>query len=208
MIFVRFLLLVHLLAYVGANSMSATFESCTLQCSQDRGYVPPNMPGEMCDKREFEALRLKVNKLEDQLEKLSLEAMRKPLYSFKITSTTANFHDAREMCRNMGGDLLNKNLGVEGKQYHQIIGEAVASHAASEFWIGVSDVEDEGIYKSVTGEIFDFTFLSNNIWHWGIGQPDDAGGNEDCIHFWRNDGGTVNDRPCTYLNHAICEIPL
>ena len=122
MIFVRFLLLVHLLAYVGANSMSGTFESCTLQCSQDRGYVPPNMPdqsrrsfrgkqgpkgepgktgkqgaagikgasgadgalgeiggkgergetGEMCDKREFEALRLKVNKLEDQLEKLSL----------------------------------------------------------------------------------------------------------------------------------------
>ena len=102
--------------------MSGTFESCTLQCSQDRGYVPPNMPdqsrrsfrgkqgpkgepgktgkqgaagikgasgadgalgeiggkgergetGEMCDKREFEALRLKVNKLEDQLEKLSL----------------------------------------------------------------------------------------------------------------------------------------
>jgi len=116
MIFVRLLLSLHVVAYVGANSMSGSFESCTLRCSQDRGYVPPSTSdqsaklirgkagpkgepgktgrqgetgikgakgadgavgergatGEMCDKEEFEAFKINVQKLEDRLQKLSL----------------------------------------------------------------------------------------------------------------------------------------
>ena len=40
-------------------------------------------------------------------------------YEFRITPEEGNFNYARQQCFNMGGDLIQVNLGPEGKAYHQ-----------------------------------------------------------------------------------------
>ncbi|GFR62258.1 C-type lectin 37Da [Elysia marginata] len=71
------------------------------------------------------------------------------------------------------------------------------------FGLGGNDVAEEGTWvyynsakpvpKAVT---------------WLPGEPNDAGGNEDCMVFWMSKGG-LNDIPCGYNNiKYICEIPL
>ena len=71
-------------------------------------------------------------------------------------------------------------------------------------WIGLSDIDTEGTMVWSDGTSKDFT-------KWIPGQPDDAGGNEDCVHM--HDPGTYlfgdkwNDLPCTALVPFICKMP-
>ena len=39
-------------------------------------------------------------------------------YKFRLTPVGGNFGEARQMCQTLGGDLISKNLGPEGKHYH------------------------------------------------------------------------------------------
>ena len=39
-------------------------------------------------------------------------------YKFRLTPVGGNFGEARQMCQTLGGDLISKNLGPEGKDYH------------------------------------------------------------------------------------------
>ena len=43
--------------------------------------------------------------------------------------------------------------------------------------------------------------------NWSDGQPDNIGGNEDCLHLNFNSGGRIawNDNKCSLLLDAICE---
>ncbi len=58
-------------------------------------------------------------------------------------------------------------------------------------WIGFSDHLDENTFRAVvgpeTGSVISYTA-------WASGEPNNGGGNEDCVVF-RN-GGTWNDVPC------------
>ena len=67
-------------------------------------------------------------------------------------------------------------------------------------WIGASDTATEGSFVWVNGLI-----VTNDVMHWGLGQPDDYNNNEDCAH--AGGGGKIlaNDRPCSHSLLAICE---
>jgi hypothetical protein len=60
-------------------------------------------------------------------------------------------------------------------------------------WIGGSDIATEGQWEWITGEAFTYE-------NWKPGQPDNAGGGENCLHFWTYFGNPPepfwNDAPC------------
>ncbi len=67
-------------------------------------------------------------------------------------------------------------------------------------WIGYSDIANEGTWEWVTGEANPpgFTAL------WASGEPNDAGGDEDCAEF-RFSSKSWNDNQCTKSRYFWCE---
>ena len=59
---------------------------------------------------------LNCKNLTDSTSKSSSCECRK--YKFRLTPVGGNFGEARQMCQTLGGDLISKNLGPEGKHYH------------------------------------------------------------------------------------------
>ena len=81
-----------------------------------------------------------------------------------------------------------------------------------QWWIGASDAASEGKWEWVSGHPWEYT-------SWGENQPDNAGQNEDCAHFWGNHinlnsrYNKWNDLPCDKTYHAtsalrpLCQWP-
>lgn len=67
-------------------------------------------------------------------------------------------------------------------------------------WIGLSDTVDEGFMRWLDGT--DPVFAA-----WWPGEPNDAGGNEDCISTNFGDVGWWNDWPCDTYLPFVCERP-
>ena len=73
-------------------------------------------------------------------------------------------------------------------------------------WIGANDVSTEGRFVWVNGWI-----VTNDVMHWGPGQPDNGGNNEDCVEIFSTYADRkilANDRPCSQRWLAICEKPV
>ena len=77
------------------------------------------------------------------------------------------------------------------------------------FWIGLTDRGVEGIFR------WEESHLEANYTNWADTQPDDAGGDEDCVvkMFTAEVDGRWNDAPCSsndmgeYHYHALCQKP-
>ena len=67
------------------------------------------------------------------------------------------------------------------------------------FWIAASDRDQEGLMLWSGGAPLDFT-------NWGMGQPDDFQGREDCVAKMRM-AGAWNDLPCGNQIAYVCERP-
>ncbi len=94
---------------------------------------------------------------------------------------------ARERCQLLGGDLV-----VPGSKAEQNV--LALGYAG---WIGLSDSDSEGSWTWVSGSALGAA-------SWAEGEPNDAGGVEDCAEL-RSDG-LWNDRDCSSALGYICEV--
>ena len=78
------------------------------------------------------------------------------------------------MCNENGGNLASIHSSEEN-QFVLSMGKAIDIKA--NFWIGGSDIKNEGEWVWTDGSAFDYKF-------WGGNNPSNSGGNEDCISFW------------------------
>merc|ERR1712183_999426 len=126
-------------------------------------------------------------------------------------SKHGSFSEARTMCKELGGDLLYKNLGPNGAQYHAILRNLIEDHSAH-YWIGMTDIESDGNWNLLDGDAYDASDMTQKaLYYWYPGQPNLDG---HCVFIWSypTQAYGLADFPCqnnVYDNKpvkGICEI--
>ncbi|KAL6455520.1 hypothetical protein MHYP_G00360600 [Metynnis hypsauchen] len=129
-----------------------------------------------------------------QTQHTGLRYFNSSLYS--ITTQKKSWDDSRKDCIERGADLVI----INSREEQEFINETVGS---SEAWIGLTDIESEGVWKWV-----DNTTLATGFW-WR-GEPNNYNNNEDCVLTgFRGSGServlTWADDPCSSSQRGICE---
>ena len=101
----------------------------------------------------------------------------------------ASWTDAVAACQMWGGGLVI----IDARAEDELLGQ----HITAASWIGASDLVQEGRMLWVGGAPVTFG-------NWGMGQPDDFQGREDCV-VKTLPAGSWNDLPCRNLNAYVCE---
>uniref|UniRef100_A0A803J7G7 CD209 antigen-like protein E n=1 Tax=Xenopus tropicalis TaxID=8364 RepID=A0A803J7G7_XENTR len=116
-------------------------------------------------------------------------------YYFSVTSS--DWFKARAFCKTKESDLVVISTAFEQTAINNII--KAKGLELTRFWIGLTDMNSEGTWEWLDGTNYNTAFK-----FWRAGEPNDAGGNEDCAHIRTN--GEWNDVHCTYAEcNAICE---
>ena len=112
----------------------------------------------------------------------------------KALTKPASFKDSQTACRDLhsGAHLAIPRNAAEQKM--------LLSLTSGDFWIGVVRAEQgKPGFVDVNGGVL--------VWEdWNVGEPNNAGGDEDCTEVWRNDNW--NDQGCSDEREAICQITI
>jgi len=123
-------------------------------------------------------------------------------HCFKWKTHYETWDSAQICCESENANLAS----ITSEAINQYVLEGMRTRNLSYIWIGGNDKDEEGTWKWVDGSPFEFTF-------WGFGEPNNFGGNEDCmVHgwpSWRNTDGwgpnMWNDYHCkTNVKGLIC----
>lgn len=115
--------------------------------------------------------------------------------SYAFCPAGASWDGARTQCAAFSGDLLRLDDEAESGVVVALAEPASAQEGA--WYIGLSDSAARGAFAWVDGGGLDFA-------SWLAGEPNDAGGDEDCVEMDQGAGGW-NDIPCAGPRAFICE---
>ncbi|XP_040055997.2 C-type lectin domain family 4 member E [Gasterosteus aculeatus] len=123
-------------------------------------------------------------------------------FPFSDAIQRRSWPEAREFCRNKGADLAVIDTREKLMAIHSLINNnhnPSLDVSMTGFWIGLRDVEEEGIWKWLDG-----TRLTEG--YWNDGEPNNSG-NEDCAATYPrgNPFQAWNDAPCSYDLKWICQ---
>jgi len=135
---------------------------------------------------------------------------------YKFTNQ-GNYNQARSECKSYGGDLIHRNLGPNGAVFHDKIRAFITSKmdlSRHAIWIGYNDIESEGQWSLVNGEVHDAGDRNQeSLYYWKRGQPDNGNGVEDCAHIYlSNNQALLNDNLCSrtawssWKFYGLCEV--
>ena len=91
-----------------------------------------------------------------------------------------DWQTAKKVCEAKGGYLVIPNDAEE----NEMINSGVKHTSWEWTWLGISDIENEGVWKDVKGNIIQYT-------NWSYPQPDNYNGTEDYVHMYGD--GSWND---------------
>ncbi|KAJ0012086.1 hypothetical protein NQD34_013061 [Periophthalmus magnuspinnatus] len=107
------------------------------------------------------------------------------------STTEQTWQKSRQYCQKRGADLTIIN-SVQEQEFECL-------HFPENRWIGLSDIEQEGIWKWVDGSLLNISF-------WSTDEPNDANSNEDCGEIkYRGTLRNWNDLRCAEKRNFICE---
>ena len=111
---------------------------------------------------------------------------------YKISSRTVSWNAAKSACEAMGSKLAMVKSQAEQ--------QALAPKISQMTWIGLHrDPTHKSRWFWVDGSRASYT-------NWYTGEPNNAGGKEDCVHFWPPaHSWKWNDFPCSNKLLYICE---
>ncbi|XP_076027222.1 uncharacterized protein LOC143016667 [Genypterus blacodes] len=107
---------------------------------------------------------------------------------YYISKSQKNWTESRQECLLSGANLVIINSRGE---------QAFLKDLQDRFWIGLSDLDNEGQWRWVDG-----TGLTDGIW--APEEPNDEHGGEDCVELLRGINAW-NDAPCSDIKHSVCE---
>lgn len=115
------------------------------------------------------------------------------------------WNEARITCEEEGGYLAIINSIAEANAINEVFtnSEDIAGSPHPDFAsIGFHDLYSEGQYVTIHGQ----TLAKAGFTLWASGQPDNAGGKENCGSFHKS--GRLNDIDCGTKFGFICEMPV
>ncbi|EDV94456.1 C-type lectin 37Db [Drosophila grimshawi] len=117
-----------------------------------------------------------------------------------IWHTKVTWLEAVHLCRRFGGDLVLIESAEELESISNYLIKHGYDHTAW-LWTSGNDLVSHRQFKSINnGMPLPYT-------SWSSGQPDNAGGNEHCVHLWFNNRKSfqMNDWICHEKAQAICQ---
>ncbi|XP_040915998.1 CD209 antigen-like [Toxotes jaculatrix] len=124
-------------------------------------------------------------------------------FAFSEAISRRSWLEARQFCKKQGGDLAV----IDSTAKHMAVSELLNNYhdpsrpiTQSGFWIGLRDVEEEGVWKWLDGRR-----LAEG--YWNDGEPNNLN-TEDCAAAYprANPFKAWNDAPCSYSLKWICEM--
>ncbi|XP_061597876.1 galactose-specific lectin nattectin-like [Cololabis saira] len=115
---------------------------------------------------------------------------------YKYVATPMTWADAEFHCLEQGANLVSIHSLEENNFVKMLIGNF--DHAERWTWIGLTDIQKEGLWFWSDGSKVSFT-------DWENGQPDNGPGGENCgqINFGPNK--KWNDYICSYTYSSVCK---
>ncbi|XP_037540367.1 galactose-specific lectin nattectin-like [Nematolebias whitei] len=103
--------------------------------------------------------------------------------------------DAEQYCINYDGHLASFHNQRQYDSIRRFIVSATGTNTKS--WVGGTDAGQEGVWTWSDGSRFSFV-------PWGSGEPNNLGGNENCMDINLNGQDYVNDEACSQKNAFVC----
>ncbi|XP_037540516.1 ladderlectin-like [Nematolebias whitei] len=115
-------------------------------------------------------------------------------HCFVFESDEKTWDDAEGYCTDHDGHLASFHDENEYKFIRELI--LTASGTNTKSWVGGTKGQNDE-WKWTDGSIFSYT-------HWGEGEPNNAGGHENCMDMNWNGQNYVNDEVCSQKNAFVC----
>jgi hypothetical protein len=118
-------------------------------------------------------------------------------HRYAVTEREMTWIEARNLAESLGGRLVVVNDAAE----NQFITDTfLVQLGVPSFWLGATDFNMEGTFGWIDGSPFAYT-------NWLFGEPNDAGGDEDCAATIGAENGLAvwNDLSCSMTRRAIIE---
>ncbi|CAJ1084351.1 galactose-specific lectin nattectin-like [Xyrichtys novacula] len=104
--------------------------------------------------------------------------------------------DAEKFCTTIGGNLASVHSKDEYHYLRNAVLRLTGQHTT--VWLGGYDAAKEGVWLWSDGSKFDFKF-------WAKGEPNNAGGHENCMEMNFRGKDFVNDIGCNPKRSFFCE---
>ncbi|ELK36684.1 Pulmonary surfactant-associated protein D [Myotis davidii] len=111
---------------------------------------------------------------------------------FKTAGFEKSFQEAEQVCAQAGGQLPSPRSAAENEALQHLL-EAENKGAA---FLSMTDAQTEGSFTYPGGKPLVYS-------NWAPGEPNNNGGNEDCVEIFTN--GKWNDKSCGEKRLVICE---
>uniref|UniRef100_A0A904MW32 C-type lectin domain-containing protein n=1 Tax=Culex quinquefasciatus TaxID=7176 RepID=A0A904MW32_CULQU len=120
---------------------------------------------------------------------------------FVHNNKEVTFLEAWRLCQSYGHRLAT----VTSEEDNELLEKAIAksSNPKGPWYIGGTDLGSEGNFLWISTNT-PVGYLSGYL-NYSPGQPDNAGGNENCLEIGRWGGVVWNDVPCDWRQRYICE---
>lgn len=147
---------------------------------------------------------LAASAAEGTVETVSSEVVEFNGHYYQVYDTPVTWDEAKAHCESLGGHLAT----ITSDEENSFIKNLISSGTKNAYWLGASDVEEEGVWKWITGEPFEFT-------DWGSGEPNNDS-DEDYLELlikafnyqskWNDSASSAGGGMVSLQNHGfICE---
>ncbi|XP_066267572.1 C-type lectin domain family 4 member F-like [Branchiostoma lanceolatum] len=145
-------------------------------------------------KKITDSLMERVEQLEERIRsKARYELFKGTCYRFSADQKPYN--ESQHTCNEEGGRLAT----VKTNETHNFLTNHVRATTKAHTWIGLSDVETEGVW------IWDDGTVLVGEGMWGTSEPN-GGTRENCVHIYPAKDYLWNDSTCPSSYYYICEI--
>uniref|UniRef100_I3J0W6 C-type lectin domain-containing protein n=1 Tax=Oreochromis niloticus TaxID=8128 RepID=I3J0W6_ORENI len=116
---------------------------------------------------------------------------------YKYVATHMSWADAELYCVSQRANLVS----IHSEEEEEFVKSLIKNfdHAEGWTWIGLSDIHKEGRWMWSDGCAVSFAY-------WHVGQPDNGGKNQHCVHTNTTDTKKWTDCPCSAILSSVCAV--